>query len=83
MSGSAALASARRRRASVENTPPQRQQSNEQPNTQPNSNLEVKLTPLEILKHHDELINNMEDNIVTNISEIIDVKLKFYTDNVV
>lgn len=62
MSGAAAVASARRRRANgaPEPSPPQRQVNNIQRQPEPDSNNQM--TPLQILQLHDDKLSSLEQD---------------------
>tara|TARA_B100000902_G_C27272959_1_gene897286 strand:- start:524 stop:1363 length:840 start_codon:yes stop_codon:yes gene_type:complete len=71
MSGAAAVASARRRRASgaPEPMPPQRQVNNTQRQVEPDSNNQM--TPLQILQLHDDKLTSMEEDFESRVEKII------------
>jgi len=71
MSGAAAVASARRRRANgaPEPSPRQRQVNNTQPETVPESNNQM--TPLQILQLHDDKLTSLEEDFESRVEKII------------
>ena len=82
MSGSAANAAARRRRA--EATPAPVRQQRQEPVQSTRSQLETgnKITPLQILQNHEEQITNLTENLENIINNIMEKKLAFYTEKV-
>jgi len=82
MSGSAANAAARRRRA--EATPVPVRQQRQEPVQSTRSQLETgnKITPLQILQNHEEQITNLTENLESVINEIMEKKLAFYTEKI-
>jgi len=71
MSGAAAVASARRRRANgaPEPMPPQRQVNNNQRQPVPESNNQM--TPLQILQLHDDKLTSLEEDFESRVEKII------------
>lgn len=82
MSGSAANAAARRRRA--EATPVPARQQRQEPLQSTRTELETgnKITPLQILQNHEEQITNLTENLESVINEIMEKKLAFYTEKI-
>jgi len=80
MSGSSAVASARRRRAGTQSEIGQPQQSDRQ---NINEMEEKKMTPLEVLQLHDDKLSNLETNLDSRINNIIKEKLNKEIDEIV
>ena len=77
MSGSSSLASARRRRAApqINETPVQRNAPAAQNNVSNNQTMETKQNPLQLLNQHESKINEIENNLTTNITNIVTQKI--------
>lgn len=77
MSGSSSLASARRRRAApqINESPVQRNTQAVQNNVSNNQPMESKQNPLQLLNQHESKINEIENNLTTNITNIVTQKI--------
>lgn len=82
MSNSSAVAAARRRRAGFNEMSQVSSTSNQNQDDRNIQQLEEKLTPLQILKIHDEKLNDIELNLESLVSDLVNTKIQFHTDKI-
>ena len=82
MSGSAANAAARRRRAEATPVPARQQRQEPIQSVKPQLETGNKITPLQILQNHEEQITNLTENLESVINDIMEKKLTLYTEKI-
>ncbi len=82
MSGSAANAAARRRRAEATPVPARQQRQEPIQSVKPPLETGNKITPLQILQNHEEQITNLTENLENVINDIMEKKLTLYTEKI-
>tara|TARA_B100001093_G_C26800399_1_gene1003106 strand:+ start:79 stop:945 length:867 start_codon:yes stop_codon:yes gene_type:complete len=82
MSGSAANAAARRRRAEATPVPARQQRQEPIQSVKPPLETGNKITPLQILQNHEEQITNLTENLESVINDIMEKKLTLYTEKI-
>ena len=82
MSGSAANAAARRRRAEATPVPVRQQRQEPSPVVNQPSESNNKISPYQILQNHEDQLNSLTENLENIILEIMDKKLIFYTEKI-
>ena len=82
MSGSAANAAARRRRAEATPVPARQQRQESVQSTRSQLETGNKITPLQILQNHEEQITSLTENLESVINGIMEKKLTFYTEKI-
>ena len=82
MSNSSAVAAARRRRAATNDVSVPQIQNTQSQNIEREQMVEEKITPLQLLKIHDDKLNEIELSIEKMVSDYVDIKIKFHTDKI-
>lgn len=82
MSNSSAVAAARRRRAATNEVSAPQIQNIQSQNIEREQMVEEKITPLQLLKIHDDKLNEIDINIEKLVSDYVDIKIQFHTDKI-
>ena len=82
MSNSSAVAAARRRRAATNEVSVPQIQNTQSQNIEREQMVEEKITPLQLLKIHDDKLNEIDINIERLVSDYVDIKIQFHTDKI-
>ena len=82
MSNSSAVAAARRRRAATNEVSGPQIQNTQSQNIEREQIVEEKITPLQLLKIHDDKLNEIDMGIEKIVSDYVDIKIKFHTDKI-
>lgn len=82
MSNSSAVAAARRRRVATNEVSVQQIQNTQSINIEREQITEEKITPLQLLKIHDDKLNEIDMSIESLVSNYVDIKIKFHTDKI-
>lgn len=82
MSNSSAVAAARRRRAATNEVSGPQIQNIQSQNIEREQMVEEKITPLQLLKIHDDKLNEIDINIEKLVSDYVDIKIQFHTDKI-
>ena len=82
MSGSAANAAARRRRAEATPVPARQQRQEPIQSVKPPLETGNKITPLQILQNHEEQITNLTENLESVINDIMEKNLTLYKEKI-
>lgn len=82
MSNSSAVAAARRRRAATNEVSGPQIQNTQSQNIEREQIVEEKVTPLQLLKIHDDKLNEIDMSIEKIVSDYVDIKIKFHTNKI-